>query len=286
MNLTESLRMLMRRWYILFPGIILTMVLAFVAFMFVRPTYERAASVLLLPDSASIPKGGNPYLFMSGLSGVADVVVRSANAQEFHDGITEEFPGAEITIGRDMTTASPVISIIVSSADDGAAGTMLDGSIDHVVAVLGDLQEEEGIPPAKRISSVVLVADATGTVVQKTRLLVTAVVVAGGVLLSVLLAAVVEGLSTQRRRRGQPAAVVDPGPDADEAVENVPLDEASAPVASTAATEAPAGPDAPNGPDAFDELDLADASVASARRGGRRRSPANAGAATRGAPRR
>ncbi|QEO15038.1 hypothetical protein FLP10_11885 [Agromyces intestinalis] len=218
MNLTESLRMLMRRWYLFFPAVILTMVLAFVVFFLVRPTYERNASLLLLPDSASIPEGGNPYLFMSGLSGVGDVVVRAANSQTFHDSITDEHPGTEVVIGRDQSTASPVIAISVESDDDDIAGVVLTTSIEHVTSTLNALQADEGISSDRRIVAVPLVADDTGVVVQRTRFMITAGVAAVGLLISILTPAIVEGMSRRRRRVG--AAVAEqPADDADVSVD-------------------------------------------------------------------
>ena len=67
MTLSNFLNSLARRWHLLLGALTLTASLCLLAYSAVPPTYERAASVLLLPGTQTIPTGGNPYLYLAGL---------------------------------------------------------------------------------------------------------------------------------------------------------------------------------------------------------------------------
>ena len=63
-----------RRWYITLPGLLLAGLLAFGAWYVVPPSYQRSASEFLVPGTGSLPENANPFLYLSGLSQVADVL--------------------------------------------------------------------------------------------------------------------------------------------------------------------------------------------------------------------
>ncbi|WP_019180089.1 hypothetical protein [Microbacterium yannicii] len=200
MNLADTIRVLVRRWYLTLPVLILAFAGGIGAFLVVEPTYERTAKLLMLPDTASIPAEANPYLYLSGLSPVADVLTRASGSQQFLDEVTEGVPGGAVSITRDFETASPVIVITASALADEAAALMVDETIDHVTDTLEDLQTAEGIADGRRLSIQTLTVDTAGTVVQRTRLLATGLAVAAGLLLAIVLPALVEGLTRRRRR--------------------------------------------------------------------------------------
>ena len=62
MNISESLRGLLRRWYITFPGLILAVAVGLGAWLFLPVTYERSATQLLLPGAGNVPTKANPLL--------------------------------------------------------------------------------------------------------------------------------------------------------------------------------------------------------------------------------
>ncbi|WP_168186222.1 hypothetical protein [Agromyces badenianii] len=201
MNLAETLRGLWRRWYIVFPGIIIAACAAFAAWFLVSPGYERSATQLLLPGAVSLPEGGNPYLFLGGLSQPADVLVRAVGAENVIGEITKEHPDVEVEILRDSSTSGPVILITVTAKSDEVAEEVLAELVDRTAIVLDELQESEQILPDNRITVVPLTIDDESVLQQRSRIVASAGVGVVIAVLALLLAALVDGLSIRGRRR-------------------------------------------------------------------------------------
>jgi hypothetical protein len=203
MNLADTFRVLLRRWYLTLPAIILALAAALFAFVNIKPTYDRTASLLLLPGASSIPAKSNPYLYLTGLSPVADVLTRAAASQEFLDQATGEVKTNDITISRDATTSSPVVTIQASSESDATAAAMLKATVAHVTETLDSIQQHEGIVARDRVTLQTLSMDTVGTPVQKTRFLTTGVIAVVGLLLAVVIPAAVEGASRRPGHRAR-----------------------------------------------------------------------------------
>ncbi|KQM81441.1 hypothetical protein [Agromyces sp. Leaf222] len=216
MNVLETLRGLLRRWYITLPGIIIALGLALAALVLTPPSYERSASQLLLPDRVSLPDDGNPYLYISGLSLAADVLVRAVGSENTLNEMAERFPGVEIEVARDPSTVSPIIVVTATAAQDAEAGRALEAMIEQTVDTLDQMQEDDGIAPGSRIRVSTLTVDQQGITIQKTRYAFAAIALAGGLLLTIVVAALVDGLSVRRRRR---SSAIDAGGEADAAGE-------------------------------------------------------------------
>jgi hypothetical protein len=203
MNTAEILRGLLRRWYVVVPGILLSVILALLAWTHVAPTYERSARQLLLPGAVSIPEKGNPYLYIGGLSQAADVVVLAMGSNNVLSEIAEEHPGAKAAITRDTSTSSPVIVITVTAPSDAETVKVLDALVKRTPAVLTGLQDQEHIAADNRITVNTITVDSTSTVQEKQRVTVAAGVAGGGIVLSIVVAALLDGLIISRRRRGR-----------------------------------------------------------------------------------
>jgi hypothetical protein len=201
MNTAEILRGLLRRWYVVVPGVLLSAALALTAWTSIGPSYERTARQLLLPGTTSIPEGGNPYLYIGGLSQAADVVVLALGSNNVLDEIAEEHPDVEVEVTRDTSTSSPVIVITVTGPSDAEAEAVLDVLVDRTAVVLTDLQDQEQIAADNRITVNTVTVDGQSVVQQKDRMITAAGVAVGGVVVSIVLAALVDGLVISRRRR-------------------------------------------------------------------------------------
>ncbi len=213
MNILETLRGLLRRWYITFPGLVLAIAAAVAAWTVVPVEYERTATQLLLPGKASMPDGSNPFLYLGGLSYPTDVLVRALGSENVVNEVADEFPQVEIAVGRDGSTSSPVVIITATSADDAQAGQVLDYMVERTSSMLGELQKEEGIPANNQITVTTLTIDAEGQPLSRNRLIMTAAAAGAVAAASLLLASLVDGVSRQRRRRGETApGDEDPGP--------------------------------------------------------------------------
>lgn len=202
MNPTETLLRLLRRWPILLAGLILAAVAATGAWLKVPPHFERSSTQVLLPGRASLPeRSQNPYLYIGGLTMAADVVVRAVGSENVANEVERDHPGVEVDIRRDPTTSGPVILITVSAPSDEEAATVLGILVLRAGTVLAELQREESIPAAERMSIVTLTTDDHSTLKDRTRLLVSVAAGVGVAGLSVLAAAVVEGLASRRGAR-------------------------------------------------------------------------------------
>jgi hypothetical protein len=197
----DTVRGLLRRWYIVFPGILIAAALAVGAWFAILPGYNRTATQLLIPGASSIPEGANPYLFLGGLAPAADVLVRALGSENVLNEMTEEHPGVEISISRDTTTAGPIIQIAVKAHSDSDAEKVLGLLVERTATVLEQFQEEENIPAGNRMTVIPITVDKQSVLEQRNRILGAAGAGISGIVLTLLLAGLVDGLSQQRKRR-------------------------------------------------------------------------------------
>ncbi len=192
--------MLRRRWLIVVGGFALAVALAAAAWVLVPATYERTATQVLMPGKGSLPKGGgNPYLYIGGLSQAADIVVRALGSENILNQVDEEFPGSTVEVERDSATPGPVILITVTAPSDSDAEAVLAVMMENTHKVLNQLQDAESISPDFRISALPVAVDDESQTKRRT-----ALVLSGGLLLvvasaSLVLAAMREGLVGRRR---------------------------------------------------------------------------------------
>jgi len=212
MNLAGAMRALVRRWYISIPGILLAVGLAVGVWAAVPPGYERSATQLLLPGTDSIPEDANPFLYLSGLSVAADVVVQGVGAENILDEISTAYPGAAVEVSRDTSTAGPVIVITVTATSDADAEAVLQELVGRTEIVLDELQDSQDVPASARVTVAPITVDGQSVLQQRERLVLTAGVALAVTVLALLLAALVDGLALQRRRQARPSDDETPEP--------------------------------------------------------------------------
>ncbi|MBO1769111.1 hypothetical protein [Agrococcus sp. TF02-05] len=202
MTLVEILAALRRRWYVVAPGFVIAIAAAVTAWVLIPPDYERSAAQLLLPAQETLPESSsNPYLFLNGLTSVADVIVRAVGSEDVARQITEPYPGAEIEVSRDPQSAGPVVLITVRASSDRAAEELIDAAVAQSSETIVSLQREQGIPEQDRIRVTTITHDGESTLLQRGRLTVAAVASLGVAISTLLLAALLDGLERARRRR-------------------------------------------------------------------------------------
>lgn len=200
MNVVEILRSLRRRWYIVVPGLLAAVALSFGAWTVVQPTYERSASQMLLPGTDSVPEGGNPYIYIGGLTQAADVVVRALGSNNVMEAIAEEYPGAEVQVSRDPSSSGPMILITVTAPTDDGASAVLDALVAQTAVVMEELQDQEDIAQNNRISVIPVTVDEQSVPQQRNRVTAAAAAGLGTVVLALLLTVLVDGLIISRAR--------------------------------------------------------------------------------------
>lgn len=204
MKFTDTLLGLLRRWYILVPGLLLTAMITLIAWSAVSPGYSRSATQLLLPGANSVPEGGNPYLFLGGLAPAADVLVRAVGSENVLNEVVKKHPGVEIEISRDTTTSGPIVLIAVTASSDDAAEDALSILIDRTATVLNEFQETEAIPESNRMTVIPVTIDEKSTQESRSRLLAASGAAILGTVITLLAASLAGG---SRRPRREPETV-------------------------------------------------------------------------------
>lgn len=200
MNVADMLWGIARRWYVVALGAVLAAVAAAGVWSYVGPTYERTASLLLLPGEGTLPEDStNPYLYLGGLLTATDVVVRASSQEVSLADLLEEVPDTEILIVRDASTSAPVVAVTVSATSDADAERAMDLALDHVGVTLDELQTEEVVTAEQRISLQRLYVDDTSEIVQRSRIMYTAAVAVGILLFSLVFAALIDAIIRRRR---------------------------------------------------------------------------------------
>lgn len=225
MNIADTMRGFVRRWYIVLPGIILAVAAGLGTFVTVQPGHERTSTQLLLPGSGIIPVGTtNPYLFLGGLTQAADVVVRVMRSDEVLGPIVKDYPGTDVVVERDPTVSGPVVQITVTGKTDDATEKVLAAVVKQTAIELDRLQTQQDVAAKDRISVSTLTLDTQSTLQQKTRILASAGVVLGVMLFALILASLIDGLARRPHkagRRGTRAARKSPGNKRETAVERI-----------------------------------------------------------------
>lgn len=202
MTLVGTLRGLLRRWYVVVPGLVLAVAAAVGCYLTVAPQYERTATQLLLPGKGTVPDTAqNPYLYLSGLTQAADVVVRVLASEEVAGAVSESYPGTTIEVQRDPTASGPVIQTVVTARTDADADAALEAMVSRTDTELARLQDEEKVAGDNRMTVTRLTFDATSTPKQRTRLVLTAGAGLGVGVLTLVAASIVDGLAGARGRR-------------------------------------------------------------------------------------
>lgn len=265
MNIADTLRGLLRRWYIVVPGILLAVAGAVGAYTVIQPGYERTATQLLMPGEGTVPPGvTNPYLYLGGLTQASDIVVRVMQSEEVAGKVVADYPGTEVLVQRDPTVSGPVIQIVVTAQTDEAAADALAVLVEQSGVVLERLQDDQSVTRDDRMSISTLTHDMSSTLQQKTRLIMSAGAGAGLIALTLVVASLVDGLSRRPHRagrRGKTAAVPAPAPSSDD-VDPDTLDAAHedlvAPPAEPIAVGGPTDDDGPEGPGAAERYAVGD----------------------------
>ncbi|WP_261164869.1 hypothetical protein [Microbacterium sp. Marseille-Q6965] len=213
MNIAETLRGLVRRWYIVLPGALLAAGAALAVWTHTPPTYQRTATQMLLPGEASMPvtvvevdgeeveTEPNPFLYLGGLGTAADVLVRVAGAEASVAEVLEPYDGAEVQVARDHTSSAPMILITASAADDGDAARIVDEMLQRTEHVFGEIQDEQEVSSELRMSIWTVAVSSEGTLSNRDRLMAAGLTGAGSLLLVLLVAAAVDGLARRPRRK-------------------------------------------------------------------------------------
>jgi hypothetical protein len=201
MNLRVFASSLVRRWWVVVIGLLAAGAVAVGLYSVVPVSYSAGATVVLLPPQSLYGSGGNPFLYLGGLSQAVDVLTRKLNADEVAGPIEDAHPGAEFAVSSDTSSSGPIVVISAVGETGAETMSMLDAALQATPAALEDLQFELAVTPDSLITVKTLALDDEPTIDSKSRMQAV-VVAAGGIgVLTLILAAVIDSRLLARRAR-------------------------------------------------------------------------------------
>jgi hypothetical protein len=197
---------LLRRWLLTVPLLLLTLGGVAGAAVVTPWTYEAQGTVVFLASPYQAKQaGGNPWLvFDTSLTVTAEVVGREMmddrTAAELRGrGLTAEY---EIGVAQDST--GPVLAVDVTGDDARVTKATLDALVTEIPRRLTELQVQEGVDQRAQIKANVVTASPKAALAATGKLRLLVMVLFAGFTLTVAVPLFAEVVS-ERRRRGREA---------------------------------------------------------------------------------
>ncbi|MFI8965796.1 O-antigen ligase family protein [Streptomyces sp. NPDC053493] len=218
MSIAEIFRVLGRRWYVMVPLTLLSLLAGGYLYATVPVTYESQSQLALLNSSKvakPAPSYGNTLAYASGsLIGTADVLIRALQSPETAQvlrghGVTDEY-----AVDFAAQAEGPLLTLTVKGEDRARVLDETRKITDFAGEQLQTLQRQARVPDGYYVHSARIVPPQKPVSQPKSRYQKVAAVVVFGVTGGFLLSFVVETWSAARRRaRGLPGPLdVPPAP--------------------------------------------------------------------------
>ena len=204
-KLSELIRAMGRRWYVVLAGLLVVTGLAYLTLRFIPLTYDVKSSVLLLPPTSTLEEGGNPFLNLGGLDVAAGVLAKSLTDSETTDTVVPTGSKAKYTVEKDASVSGSVLEVAVSDTSASGAFRTLNAILTLADTRMADLQVSAKALPKSEIRLMVItnntVAEPNYSALARTLI----VVIAVGLVFTLLLAISVDALVRRRAIRKQRA---------------------------------------------------------------------------------
>ena len=203
---------LVRRWYVVVAGLVVTGCLVAAVAQLVPPQYEATAHILLYAPQTSATPDGNPLLNLGGLEPAVAILTRAMSDDSTMEALKAEGAKGEFTVEADPLTSAPVLLVTVDATSSAAALDTLDLVVERVDTTFVNVQNAIGATGKSLINQRVLTRDQRATLVRKTQIRVLLVTIVGGLIMTVLAAAGTDALLAARaaRRRSRRASAPPP----------------------------------------------------------------------------
>lgn len=177
---------LLRRWYLVLVGMLVTGFGAYSLTQVVPVTYEAASSVVLVPPATAVIEGENPYLYMGGLDQALSVLTVRLSSPTVADPILQKRADLNYFVDKDASTAGPIMLVGAEAGNEQETLALLN----QVVSVIPDnlklIQDQLNIPQDARITAMNIVTDTTAKEVNKKQMRTVLAGIAGGMAVTVL----------------------------------------------------------------------------------------------------
>ncbi|WP_405450610.1 O-antigen ligase family protein [Streptomyces erythrochromogenes] len=216
MSIRELVAVLRRRWYVIVPAILLSLLAALHLYRSVPVAYQSQSSVALLDSSAASklpPSFGNPISNAGGaLVVTADVLIRTLSgadsARELHSlGVSDPY-----TVGFAANTSGPLLTLTVTGTDREKVLEETNILTGFAGEQLNALQAAAKVQPAYMVQTAPVVLPQTPVPQLKSRYQQVLGVLIVGVGTGFVLSFVADALAAARRRRRERSAEDSGGP--------------------------------------------------------------------------
>jgi hypothetical protein len=201
MVLNDMLLSLLRRWYIVVLGLILTAAGVYGAYSVTPVNFSASSTVVLLPPEKSVEDGDNPYLYLGGLGQALNVLVISMNSEASQELLIGSEPGQSFTLAQDNASTGPIINIAVEAPTGGQAVELVNKVTEQLPKTLDSLQDELKVPSDAKIGTMTLAESQEAKTENRRQLQVMIVVAGAGLVLTVLFVAALEKYLTKRKAK-------------------------------------------------------------------------------------
>lgn len=206
MDLLDSLNILLRRWLLTLPLLLLTGAGVLAAMVILPWSYEAKATTVFLASPIQAKEvGGNPWLVFDGsLTVTAEVVGRelmdARTAAELRGrGLT-----AEYLVSVPPDTSGPVLQIDVTGENARTTEATLVALMKLIPEKLERIQADGGVAPYSRIKSRFVSSTPHADLKATDKIRTIAVILFAGLALTVAVPLSVESLATRRHQRERP----------------------------------------------------------------------------------
>ncbi|MFI1095641.1 chain length determinant protein [Streptomyces sp. NPDC020917] len=221
MDLAEIARVMRRRWYVLLPGVLLTVALTAGAYLKVPVTYTSQSTVVLLnSQKATKAFDGNPFLSSQiSLNGMADSLARNLNSDAAVAHLKAQGATAATTAKLADNAVGPLLWLTASGTDKRAVLAADKLFTAYAAERLEQFQTQQSVTSQAMIRMATIVPPQNPVAQTKTRYEYLALAAVAGVVVSLVATFYVEARrrtpATEGAGREPDAAVPDGGQDED-----------------------------------------------------------------------
>lgn len=200
MDLLTLVRIMLRRWYVVIPVALLSLLAAGATYASIEPTYQASGSVLLLnPQSQVDPASGKANPYVGNLTVAAKVVTVVLDSRESRLEFLRQGHRGVYTLGADPSSPIVVVTTIGDTAESARETTRtVMGAIDDVLTAR---QQDLGAPRSIFVTTQVVTPPSDALPLNGSRIRASLAILALGLAMTMGATFAVEGVIRQRARR-------------------------------------------------------------------------------------
>lgn len=206
MDLAEIFRVMRRRWYVLLPGLLLTVGLTVAVAVVVPVTYQSQSTVVLLnSQKATVAYDGNPFLStQTSLTGMADSLARNLNSDVSVRELKSRGATGAFAAKLADNAQGPLMWLTVTGTDKAAVLASDRILTSYAKERLKQFQDQQSVAQKAMIRMTTIVAPQNPVAQTKTRLEYMVMAAGLGFVLTMAASFYVE--ARKRSRKPEPGA--------------------------------------------------------------------------------